>query len=128
MVVVDTHVWLWWMAAPDRLSRAATAAIEEADAIGVCAVSCWEVAMLTTRGRIKLDREPPVWLRQALGQEGVVALPLMPAVATDAALLDPSFPGDPADRFIYSTARSEGAPLVTRDQRLREFDPRGTIW
>jgi PIN domain nuclease of toxin-antitoxin system len=56
------------------------------------------------------------------------AVPLTPAVATTAALLDASYLGDPADRMIYSTARAEGANLDTRDRRLREFDPRATIW
>ena len=40
----------------------------------------------------------------------------------------PPAPPDPADRMIYATARATGAPLVTKDQRLREFDPRGTLW
>ena len=43
-------------------------------------------------------------------------------------MLDDPFPGDPADRMIYATARAEGADLVTRDRRLRDYDPRGTLW
>ena len=58
-----------------------------------------------------------------------MALPLGPKVAVDAAMLRAEeFVGDPADRFIYATARDQGARLVTRDERLRAFDPRATIW
>lgn len=55
--------------------------------------------------------------------------PLEPRIAVDAALLDArAFPADPADRMIYATARSIGATLITKDRRLRAFDPRGTLW
>ncbi len=52
-----------------------------------------------------------------------------PKLAVGAALLDhEDLPRDPAERMIYATARSTGARLITKDQRLREFDPRGTLW
>jgi PIN domain nuclease of toxin-antitoxin system len=128
MVVLDTHAWLWWVDAPERLSDRARTAIDEAGAIGVAAISCWEVAMLVVKRRVELALPARAWVRQALSQPGIVALPLGPAQAVEAALLDPQFPGDPADRLIYATARDQGAALVTRDGRLREFDPRLTVW
>ena len=85
--------------------------------------------MLAARGRLQFDRDPAAWIRQALAQPGIMALPLGPKIAVDAAMLSSdAFVGDPADRFIYATARDRGAALVTRDERLRDFDPRGTIW
>jgi PIN domain nuclease of toxin-antitoxin system len=129
VVVLDTHAWLWWVDSPERLSAPARLAIEEAASVGVAAISCWELAMLVVRDRIALTRDVRTWIRRALAQPGVVALELGPAIAVDAALLaHEGFHGDPADRLLYATARSQGAPLVTRDRRLREFDPRGTIW
>jgi PIN domain nuclease of toxin-antitoxin system len=129
VVVLDTHAWLWWVADRERLSDAARDAVDGSEAIGVAAISCWEVAMLELRGRIALDRELERWVREALAQPGVVALPLTPKIALGAALLErEEFAGDPADRLIYATARDRGAPLVTRDARIREFDPRGTVW
>ncbi len=128
MVVLDTHAWIWWVDAPERLSDSARAAIDGAGAVGVAAISAWEVAMLVVKRRIELGSPTRSWIRQALSQPGLVALPLGPEEAVDAALLDEAFPGDPADRLIYATARHHGAALVTRDRRLREFDPRGTAW
>jgi PIN domain nuclease of toxin-antitoxin system len=129
VIVLDTHAWVWWVAAPDRLSGPARRAVEGAEAVGVAAISCWEVAMLALRKRIALDRELSRWIRQALAQPGIAALPITPQIALEAALLErEGFGGDPADRLIYATARDTGATLVTRDQRLREFDPRGTVW
>lgn len=129
MIVLDTHVWLWATANPERLSAPAKGAIDRADRVGVAAISCWEVAMLALRGRIALDREPERWVRQALSRPGIEAIPLMPHAAVAAALLDEQgFAGDPADRLIYATARDAGATLVTKDRRLRDFDTRATLW
>ena len=129
MIVLDTHAWLWWLAEPSKLSRAARQAIDEADAIGVCAISAWELGMLVRRGRISLDRDVGAWIRQALAPRRVVAHPLTPDVAVAAALLDGDrFPGDPADRFIYATARAHRARLVTRDERIRAFDAHTAVW
>ena len=127
-VLLDTHAWIWWAAEPERLSERAAGAIAEAGAVLLASVSCWEVAMLVAKDRIRFDRPVERWIRQALARPGLAAVPLTPQVATAAGLLPASFPGDPADRMIYATARAEGAELVTRDRRLREFDPRGTRW
>ena len=129
MIVLDTHAWLWWVSDPDRLSRAAREAVGQSDVVGVSTVSCWEVVMLHVRGRITLDRKPGAWVNAALAVEGIEALLLGSDAAVEAALLDRrDFPGDPADRMIYATARAAGAPLATKDEALRRFDPSGTVW
>ncbi len=129
MIVLDTHVWLWWAAQPAKLSRAARAAIDEAERVGVSTLSAWEVAMLTVRGRISLDRPVDTWVRQALAHPRVEALAPDASAAVAAGLLDAdAFPGDPVDRLIYATAKALRAPLVTRDRALRRFDTRATVW
>lgn len=128
MIVLDTHAWLWWASAAERLSAPARAAIEQSAEVGVCTISCWELAMLEQRGRIALDRPVRAWVHQALAHDRVKALPLTPDDAIDAALLANVFPGDPADRVIYATARRLRWPLITRDDRLQAFDPAMTIW
>jgi PIN domain nuclease of toxin-antitoxin system len=129
VILLDTHAWLWRVAAPDRLSAGARAAIDHADRIGVATISCWEVVMLELRGRIALDRPVDRWIRQALAQERVEAVPLTAEIAVRAALLEnEGFPGDTADRIIYASSRAEGAKLVTRDEPLRRHDASGTVW
>lgn len=85
--------------------------------------------MLAESGRIALDRPIGAWVRQALGDARTTSLPLTCQIAIGAAMLTrQGFVGDPADRIIYSTARDAGVTLVTRDEALRTFDPRGTVW
>jgi PIN domain nuclease of toxin-antitoxin system len=129
VIVLDTHVWLWWMAAPEQLSEVAANAIDRASDIGVSTLSAWEVTMLVARGRISLDRDVGLWVRQAFADARVEALAPSPEVAVAAGLLDgKSFPGDPIDRLIYATARSVDAELLTRDRAIRAFDPHTTVW
>ncbi len=129
MIVLDTHAWIWWLSAPDRLSAPARTAISQAPSRGVSTVSVWELGTLVRRGRIELDRDVRTWVRSAFGRGDHSPIPPDAEMALAAAdLITPDFPGDPADRLIYATARALGARLVTRDRPIRQFDPAGTIW
>ena len=128
MIVLDTHAWIWWRADPDRLSAPVTRAIAGADHVGISSISVWELGMLVRRGRLTLDRDVEQWVRNALSGGRVSVLAPDADVALAAALLDDEFPGDPADRLIYATARQAGARLVTRDERIARFDPARALW
>ena len=128
MIVLDTHSWLWHVAAPERLSVRVRAAIGTGEELGVCTISCWEVAMLERLGRIALDRPVREWVGRALADERVEAIALSPEIALDAALVADEFPGDPADRIIYATTRRLQARLATKDEAIRLFDAKTTLW
>ena len=128
MIVLDTHAWLWWQTAEEKLSSRAQAEIADADRIGVCTISCYEIARASARGRIRLDRDVSTWITQALAAERVEPLELTHRVAADAGALGPEFPGDPVDRIIYATAVEHGTRLVTRDRALLRLDPTRTVW
>lgn len=129
MIVLDTHAWLWWANEDARLSATVRGALLVESEIGICAISGFEVAQLVAKGRLRLERDPKTWVDRALAHERVRTLPVEPAIAVDAGLLDHDrFPGDPADRIIYATALHQGARLATKDRRLREFDPVLTFW
>jgi PIN domain nuclease of toxin-antitoxin system len=87
-------------------------------------MSVLELAELFELGRIRTDISPRAWVRAALAT--VEPLALTPEIALDAAQL--RFVTDPFDRVIYATARAEGAKLVTRDARIRAFDPSIAVW
>ena len=128
MIVLDTHAWLWWQTAEEKLSSRARAEIASTDRIGVCTISCYEIARATARGQIRLDRDVGTWISQALAVERVEPLELTHRVATEAGALGPEFPGDPVDRIIYATTIEHGMRLVTRDRTLLRLDPERTVW
>lgn len=116
-VVLDSHVVQWWSAEPDRISRAATTALSDADELAVAAISWFELAWLATHERILVTIPIRSWLEQLAAQVRTVAL--TPAIADTAVSLPSSFPGDPADRLIYATAIEHGWRLITKDRKLR---------
>ena len=89
-------------------------------------MTVFEVADLVESRRIEIEGPLRTWIRDALGRKRVEAFPLTPDVAVDAAQL--RFARDPFDRIIFATARAEDAQLVTRDERMRRFDPERTVW
>ncbi|MCX4240040.1 type II toxin-antitoxin system VapC family toxin [Paraliomyxa miuraensis] len=126
MIVLDTHAWLWLVSEPGRLGRNAAEAIDRADRIGVCAISCWELAMLVKHGRVVLDRPAPDWIRHSLAGPSMRLLPLEPEIAVRAASLP--FYGDPADRLIVATALAHDALLVTKDDAIHESGLVRAVW
>lgn len=128
MIVLDTHAWVWWVAEPAKLSVRARAAIDRSDALGVCAISCWEVAMLVAKQRLRLDRDTLLWIRQALALARLELLALTPEVAVASSRLSGDFPGDPADRLIVAAALENRAEFVSKDARLRGWGGLTTIW
>lgn len=129
MIVLDTHIWIWWVSDCDRLTEAQTAIIEanEEDTIGVSAISCWEIARLAERGRIKLACPVDEWFDQALQYPGFQLLELTPTIAIESTRLPGEFHRDPADQMIVATARIYYCPLVTSDEKIIQYQHVTTI-
>jgi PIN domain nuclease of toxin-antitoxin system len=127
VILLDTHAWLWWVSDPTQLSRKANSAIGDAEAIGVSAISCFEVATAIAKGRIVLDRPPQDWVEQALSLPRVELLALTPRIALHAAMLG-AFHGDPADRLIVATAIIHSAVVVTKDSRIQKYGAIEALW
>lgn len=122
MIILDTHVWIWWVDGGIQLPLDYLALIqtETASGLGVCAISCWEVAKLVELSRLQLAIPVDQWLTQAL-QPPVQLLPLTPEVAVGSTQLPGNFHRDPADQMIVATARHYDFPLVTLDRLIRAY-------
>lgn len=121
MIVLDTHVWLWWIN-QDRshLKPAWTARIESAEPVGVSAISCFEIAWLTHHGRIELPIAEDDWFDKALEGSGITLLPITPRIARTAVQL-PEHHRDPQDRLIIATALMHGATLISVDDKFPDY-------
>ncbi|NOX62261.1 MAG: type II toxin-antitoxin system VapC family toxin [Chloroflexi bacterium] len=123
MIVLDTHIWVWWVHGDKRLTRTQIAAIEanEMDMIGVSAISCWEIAKLVEYDRLELPCSLEDWFADALGYPGIRLLNLTPEIAIESTRLPNRFHGDSADQIIVATARVYGCPLVTSDAKILAY-------
>jgi PIN domain nuclease of toxin-antitoxin system len=122
VIVLDIHVWVWWVDGGANLPADYLALIraEAPNGLGVCAISCWEVAKLVELGRLLLAIPVDQWLTAAL-RPPVQLLPLSPEVAVGSTQLPGTFHRDPADQMIVATARLYDCPLVTLDRLIRAY-------
>ena len=126
MIVIDTHIWVWWVHNLPELKAWMRECItaHEADRIGVSVISCWEIARLVAGGKLKLNHPVAVWFDTVLSAEcypGIELLPLTPGIAIDANNLPGTFHKDPADRIIVATARVFDCELLTADAQILAY-------
>lgn len=122
MIVLDTHIWIWWLTLDEKsFNQRWREAITGSDAVGVSAISCFEVAWLVRRGRIEIPLALDAWFEAALGGSGIRLLPITPRVAQLAVEL-PEHHRDPQDRIIMATAIAADAQLISADSRFPEYE------
>ena len=131
MILLDTHVAFWAVTSPERLSKDATRAIaaaERSDGVALASISLWELAALVEKGRIHVEGSAERFLDRLVARPGLLILEITAEIAALATQCPSAFAGDPADRLIGATARANGLPLVTKDERLRHSPLLRTIW
>ncbi|MBK9008826.1 MAG: Ribonuclease VapC22 [Anaerolineales bacterium] len=129
MIVLDTHVWVWWVHGGEQLTKNQISAIQanEDDVIGISAITCWEVAKLVELGRLELSTPVEKWIEEALNYPGIRFLELSPEISVESTRLPGEFHRDPADQIIVATARIHNCPLVTSDERIIGYSHIKTI-
>jgi PIN domain nuclease of toxin-antitoxin system len=131
VILLDTHVLVWLMGEPEKLSKAAASAIRRArnsDGLSIADVTIWELALLLSRGVLQSCGTVENTVRNLVGRSGVSIKPITPEIAALATQFPNDYPRDPIDRLIGATARAEGLVLVTRDEGIRKSPLLKTIW
>ena len=124
MILLDTHVWVWWTHGDSRLTSTLVSILKdhEPEGLGVSIISCWEVAKLVECKRLDLPMPVEEWLEKALRYPGIRLLNLTPQIAVESTQLPGSFHRDPADQLIVATARLHRCPLATADRKILDYD------
>lgn len=132
MIVVDTHVLVWWVDGDTRkISRKARQALEQhakRNELLIATISVFEITTLERRGRLRFKISAAEWLARVRRLPEYRIEPLTDDIAERAGRFGDAFPGDPADRIIAATALVRGVALVTHDERLRGIEHLKTIW
>jgi PIN domain nuclease of toxin-antitoxin system len=130
LILLDTHVVVWLALAPERISKIARAAIDEArhngGGLAICGITLLEIATANLNGRISLAMSLESFLEDV--EERFVVLPISARACARTLTLPAGYPKDPADRVIGATALVEGMSLVTADREIRRAKVVRTIW
>jgi PIN domain nuclease of toxin-antitoxin system len=128
MVVLDTHVLVWWTLDPAQLSVPAQRFCDEIPKSGamVSTISLWEIGIKIKRGNLELGVGLNEYVRRLQSLKGLEIVP----VDVEHWLGNLNLPWDhrdPADRTIVATAQLHDLPLISKDAAVRAYYPK-TIW
>lgn len=122
MILLDTHIWLWWLLGDGNLSSTEREALHEKAEMGHLSISwvtLWETEILERKNRITLLPDFETWIRKASSPDVITILPADAEVVLAQRKLPDSFHSDPADRLITATSLLSGYPLATHDGRIQ---------
>ncbi len=119
-LLLDTHILLWSLLEPERLSKKVAERLENpAHEIWISPITIWEIIILAEKERIKLSEEPVAWMRNVLNRVPLKQAFLNYEVALQSRRIKLPHQ-DPADRFIAASAVVYDLVLVTADKLLIE--------
>ena len=117
-ILLDTHIWIWYLLDDVRLSLQLQKAIADPNnELWLSPISVWEVLVLAEKGRISVEPDPVAWVNLALQSLDTREAQMNHAIAIlSRQVVLPH--QDPADRFIVATAIYYGLILATVDSNI----------
>jgi PIN domain nuclease of toxin-antitoxin system len=119
MILLDTHILIWLLVAPEKLTLREKKLILEARKSGplaLSAISLWEIAWLIENKRIEVDVSVESFVKKCVSY--VQVLPITPEIAVRSVKFPKTYPTNPQDRIIGATAIVEDIRLLTRDKQI----------
>ena len=121
MIVLDTHVWIWWLDDNPCLRSDARNRIDNESDLKISAISLLEIATACALGRLVLRPSADEWLKVAQLAERLTVEPLTASLCLESTRLPDSFHRDPADRLIVALARRLDCDLATADGKILAY-------
>lgn len=120
--LLDTHVWLWMLSAPERLGTGARSIVEDPrQRLLLSAASSWEIAVKYGTGRLSLPEPPERYVPKQMHRSGVEGLAVEHSHALRVAALAPHH-RDPFDRLLLAQSQVESLPIITADPAFAAYD------
>lgn len=116
-ILLDTHIYLWWLQDHPKLSAIAREKIISATEVYVSSASIWEAAIKITIGKLEANIDE---LASNIELSGFIELPVSAKHATQIIRL-PDIHHDPFDRMLIAQAMSEPLRLLTADMQIAKY-------
>ena len=129
--LLDTHTWIWWHMNPKNLSQKVKKLIrgvDKYDELLLSAISPWEFSKLLEKKRIGISCHPEDWIDNALVMPKFRLVPLSPKISYRSTVLPQPFHSDSGDQIIVATAIEENATILTKDERILNYDNAKSLW
>jgi PIN domain nuclease of toxin-antitoxin system len=122
VIILDTHIWIWWIDKHELLTAKNRQLIEQYrnEGLGISIISCWEIAKLVEKKRIKFDCSIEEWLDSAIAEPDIQLIDLTLPILIQSTQLK-GFHQDPADQIIVATAKVYDCPLLTQDTKILKY-------
>jgi PIN domain nuclease of toxin-antitoxin system len=115
-VLIDTHLLLWALASPSKLSSKTRQRIESSE-VFASAASIWEISIKSALGKLQAN---PAEVLAGIEPAGFDHLPVAAEHAAKVAEL-PHLHQDPFDRLLVAQALVENMTLLTDDEALGSY-------
>ena len=123
MILLDTHVWLWWLLGDGNLSdnqRSILNGLASKKQLALSWVSVWELEMLERKQRVHLVPNFHEWTKTATDSSFIQLIGVDSELVFAQRSLPEKFHTDPADRLIATTSIVYKYPLATFDRKIIE--------
>ncbi len=124
MYIIDTHVLLWLLSEPDKLSATAKRILQEDD-LYISMASLWEIAIKQSNGKLELPFTPEDLYAICIERD-IQVKQIMPSHLNQLSNL-PKIHNDPFDRLIICQSLADNIPILTCDGKIRLYNVT-TIW
>ncbi|MCX5866766.1 MAG: type II toxin-antitoxin system VapC family toxin [Proteobacteria bacterium] len=120
--LLDTQVFLWWIADDPRLSEKARGIMRNVEnRLFLSAASGWEIAIKAKLGRIRLPQNPQGFVARQLSANAIESFPIQMGHALHTFTLPP-YHRDPFDRIIVAQAQLEKLTVLSSDPQIARYD------
>ena len=123
MILLDTHIWLWYLTGDKRLKQNISKIIDRSkrkNEAYISSISIWEVCKLNEKGKIKFSLPLRTWIKAAI-TKGILVHELSIDIYLESCCLPGTFHGDPADQMIVATSRIMNSKLITYDDKIINY-------
>lgn len=120
-VLIDTHIFLWALMSPEKLSPPIREALIKADQVWVSSISFWEVSLKFGLGKLELKGLKPEDLPKAAQVSGFKILECDAQLFASSHQLEKIGHKDPFDRLIIHTAIQNQLTLISEDNAFGDY-------
>jgi len=119
-LLLDTHIFLWYVGGDQRVAFALRETISNADAVYLSVASVWEVTIKYQAGKLSLPEPPNPWLSEQRERHGIESLAIDEATVAHLSKLEPHH-RDPFDRILVCQAIEHQLQIVTIDPVISKY-------